>query len=585
MLHVIGGAFDRIYLRAVDRIFRNQSPEDHTKFEVHMNICIGIKYLKSAMKNIYAAGSIDLGDALSCGIFQGGADICACDACDLEIHDEFIREQMYYLLDTWKKAHSYLKYKYYCPQYERAARQFLPLRIELAAMTQIILGRWLLKPMGFKFHEIEPLLSELSALVPPETAHQLSAEFCEDSHLLRKEQRRAGARGGGVGGTPQERQQKFVICVCSRIQCRFASPMLTPPSSPPPRSHFPTRRNMVSTMVLPILRRELLARFMRSRQPSVKVAKAMALQVKFIAAEVAASDGRDSRATKVSSSADSAASVHGAPALSPSDLLRADSAPDFVPTEEEIAAMQEEASASAPARKIKENRPESKHALVQTVAVAGTVLFQRVRGSKKVSGRGVTATWQCKSDIVYFSEVTTKDAKAKKDGSTRVLQVSSLYGTIAGVNVERDDGGCWITLSLLFSPKLSQSHYEMVAPKSGGKAKKQIKYGQVDILTAVNAAAAALDSEERHDAMEVSQGSDAVAAEESSGASAATANAAAVDVDAAAEGADAVAAVDPAAARAKQLRHVSLRFDNVKGGALHKNVDAFIKDLSEYLLA
>ena len=333
-------------------------------------------------------------------------------------------------------------------------------------------------------------------------------------------------------------------------------------------------------MVLPILKRELLAKYMHDRRPCFKVTKAIAQQEDFIAAEAAASGGGGSSATKVSSLASSAASVHGAPALSPSDLLRADEAADFSPTEEETAAMQEEASASAPTRKIKENRPESKHAPVQIVEVAGIAIFQRLRGSKYVSGVGVTLTYQCKSDIVYFTEVTTKDAKAKKDGSTRVLKVSSLYGTIAGVNVERDDGGCWITLSLLFAPQLSQSHYEMVVPKTGGKAKKQIKYGQVDILTVVHAATTveALDPEEDKDASGAMEASAAPAAESSDVSAAAATNAAA-------EGTGAVAAIDTAAARAKQLRHVSIRFDNVKAGALHKNAEAFIKDLIEYLLA
>ena len=119
-----------------------------------------------------------------------------------------MRENIYYLLDTWKEAHSYLKFNRHCSAYHDAVLRFLPLRIELAAMTQIILGRWLPKPMLHKHNEIQPQLHALEKLVPPETAQQFSAEFCENGHLVRKQARQAGSRGGGRGTNAKERQAR-----------------------------------------------------------------------------------------------------------------------------------------------------------------------------------------------------------------------------------------------------------------------------------------------------------------------------------------------------------------------------------------
>jgi hypothetical protein len=103
------------------------------------------------------------------------------------------------------------------------------------------------------------------------------------------------------------------------------------------------------------------------------------------------------------------------------------------------------------------DRPEKSEVTAAKVEIAHIDLFKRVRGKKGVEGISLKVNWQCKSDILYLTECRTKAAKKKADHSTRMLRLSATFGDIAGYTIERDVGGCWLTLSLVSLPQLSAS--------------------------------------------------------------------------------------------------------------------------------
>ena len=295
---------------------------------------------------------------------------------------------------------------------------------------------------------------------------------------------------------------------------------------------------MKQTVARPLLQRKLLAEAIRSRQPDVKMQAALdkhAHQVAQIASGAAAAPVVVSSVTPAAATSDSEVR-RGVAVLGPTELLARDMFGSFVPSPEELAEIALQASQVAPRREIKEDRPEKSEVTAAKVEIAHIDLFKRVRGKKGVEGISLKVNWQCKSDILYLTECRTKAAKKKADHSTRMLRLSATFGDIAGYTIERDVGGCWLTLSLVSLPQLSASRYDMVAPKKGGKKKMMINYGAIDLSTAVAAARTSL-----------------------------------ADVD------------------EKQLRQVSIRFDNEKSGvlrgALHPKVILLFKHLPQYLLA
>lgn len=300
---------------------------------------------------------------------------------------------------------------------------------------------------------------------------------------------------------------------------------------------------MKQTVVVPLLQRKLLAAAISSRRPDVKMQAALekhAHQVAQLASGAAVAPAASSEVAPAAVYLVTAAAAasdgevpRGVAVLGPTALLARDTFGSFVPSPEELAEIALQASQVAPRREIKEDRPEKIEVTAAKVEIAHIELLKRVRGKKGVEGVALKLNWQCKSDVLYLVECRTKAAKTKDDHSTRMLRLSATFGDIAGYKIERDVGGCWLTLSLVSLPQLSASRYDMVAPKKGGTKKKVIKFGAIDLATTVAAA--------RTSSADLNE---------------------------------------------KQLQQVSIRFDNdLDRAALNSKVEVLFKHLPQYLLA